>query len=41
VTAVLLGAAVYAGELKGRALAEQALAAADQSRARLDDPPTP
>ena len=34
VTAVLLGAAVYAGELKGRALAEQA-------RAELDDTDAP
>jgi hypothetical protein len=39
VTAVLLGAAVYAGELKGRALAEQALAAADQARVQLDELP--
>jgi hypothetical protein len=46
VTAVLLGAAVYAGDLKGRAFAEraraaaeQARAAADQARARLDDTP--
>ena len=30
-TAVLLGAAVYAGELKGRAVAAQALAAADRA----------
>ena len=39
VTAVLLGAAVYAGELKGRALAEQARAAADGARAQLDEIP--
>jgi hypothetical protein len=41
VTAALLGAAVYAGELKARAIADQALAAADQARAQLDDIPTP
>jgi hypothetical protein len=39
VTAVLLGAAVYAGDLKGRAFAEQARAAADQARAQLDETP--
>jgi hypothetical protein len=39
VTAVLLGAAVYAGDLKGRAIAEQARAAADQARAQLDETP--
>ena len=38
-TAVLLGAAVHAGDLKGRALAEQARAAADQARAQLDETP--
>jgi hypothetical protein len=36
---VLLGVAVYAGDLKGRAIAEQARAAADQARAQLDETP--
>jgi hypothetical protein len=39
VTAVLLGAAVYAGELKGRAVIEQARASADQAGAQLDEVP--
>ena len=38
VTAVLLGAAVYAGELKGRAVADQALAQQDEMR---EGEPTP
>jgi hypothetical protein len=44
VTAVLLGAAVYAGELKGRALIERVLAeraAADPAHAQLDETPQP
>ena len=40
-TAVLLGAAVYAGELKGRAVAAQALAAADRADLPAADPAAP